>query len=133
MEPGRSILSLAPLSTQHSIQEHRIHQRQSSVLSCWRSDYLPQSSIGHSRRSSNILSTTSSTNMSRKQSILLPPSRRLSLCQASESLVSSGRRKSCLPMLENGPQTIEEGQETQGNTLLIQEKMIIEGMPVLIT
>ena len=107
------MLSAAQISVRKSLPEqNRLYEQQRSILSCWTSDYLLQTSISHSRRQSYNLSTSSTANMSRKQSAFLPPSRRLSLCQATDHLITTNRRQSCLPTLSGqrtGHCTIAEG------------------------
>jgi hypothetical protein len=107
------MLSPAHLSVCKSLPEqHRLYEQQRSILSCWTSDYLPQPSISHSRRQSYNLFTSSTANMSRKQPMSLQPSRRLSLCQATNHLINTNRRQSCLPTLSGhrtGHWTIAEG------------------------
>ena len=101
--PSPSLESLAPVSAFTSRANSQDRYRQSSILSNYYQDYLPQLSQSESRRQSTAPSTTST-------------SRRLSLCQVTEHLINTSRRKSCLPeslaRQKSAPCTIEEGRET---------------------
>ena len=107
--------TLSPAS--YSTPAETLQQRQSSVVSCWRADYIQ----GQSRRSSTIIYPPASSHCHRKPS--LPPPRRLSLCQVSDHLRTNKRRESCLPNIERGANTIDEGLE---DALSIEKR---EGIP----